>query len=171
MKLQLSRIPSPIGAILLATDGERLCALEFEDHAERFDQALARQFRGAEVERLPDGAGDAIGAASRLAAYFAGDTSAIDQLPVATAGTPFQNLVWAALRRIPAGRTTTYHELAASIDRPTAIRAVGAANGANPISIVVPCHRVIGADGRLTGYGGGLPRKAWLLEHERKNYR
>jgi len=101
-----------------------------------------------------------------LDAYFAGDLTAIDDVPVATNGTPFQRTVWAALRRIPAGTTTSYGALAASIGYPSAMRAVGLANGANPVAIIVPCHRVIGADHSLTGYGGGLPRKRWLLEHE-----
>ena len=81
-------------------------------------------------------------------------------------GTPFQRAVWAALRRIPAGETLSYGQLAAQIGKPKAVRAVGLANGSNPVGVVVPCHRVIGADGSLTGYGGGLPRKLWLLEHE-----
>jgi methylated-DNA-[protein]-cysteine S-methyltransferase len=92
--------------------------------------------------------------------------TAIDSLPVKTGGTVFQRSVWAALRTIPTGKTTTYGRLAAGLSRPKAVRAVGMANGANPISIVVPCHRVIGADATLTGYGGGLERKRWLLQHE-----
>jgi methylated-DNA-[protein]-cysteine S-methyltransferase len=99
-------------------------------------------------------------------AYFAGDLSAIERLAVVTGGTDFQREVWAALRRIPAGRTLSYGALATQLGRPKAVRAVGLANGANPIGIVVPCHRVIGADGSLTGYGGGLERKRWLLAHE-----
>ena len=101
-----------------------------------------------------------------LEAYLAGDLGAIDALAVETAGTLFQRAVWAKLRLIPAGETLTYAALAARIGRPKAVRAVGAANGANPIGVVVPCHRVIGADGALTGYGGGLERKRWLLAHE-----
>ncbi len=167
MKLLLSRAPSPIGDILLVTDGTRLCALEFEDHAERMCASLRRQYH----DQTPTPADDPTDATASLAAYFAGDVTAIDHLPVDAAGTPFQNQVWAALRQIPAGATTNYARLATSIGRPTAIRAVGAANGANPISIVVPCHRVIGSDGTLTGYGGGLERKAWLLQHEKENAR
>ena len=83
-----------------------------------------------------------------------------------TAGTPFQKTVWKTLRKIECGHTISYAELARRIGRPSAVRAVGLANGQNPVSVVVPCHRVIGSDGRLTGYGGGLPRKKWLLEHE-----
>jgi methylated-DNA-[protein]-cysteine S-methyltransferase len=98
--------------------------------------------------------------------YFAGDLGAIDKLPVKTAGTPFQRAVWNALREIPRGATESYGQLAERIGRPTAVRAVGLANGSNPIGIVVPCHRVIGANGSLTGYGGGMERKRWLLDHE-----
>ena len=101
-----------------------------------------------------------------LGAYFDGDTDALADLPVATGGTPFQREVWKALRAIPAGTTMTYGQLAASLGRPGASRAVGAANGANPIAIVVPCHRVIGANGTLTGYASGLSHKQWLLDHE-----
>jgi methylated-DNA-[protein]-cysteine S-methyltransferase len=103
--------------------------------------------------------------------YFAGDLRAIDNLPVQTAGTPFQRAVWRTLRGIACGTTVSYVELAARIGRPTAVRAVGLANGSNPVGIVVPCHRVIGADGSLTGYGGGIERKRWLLEHESKHAR
>jgi methylated-DNA-[protein]-cysteine S-methyltransferase len=101
-----------------------------------------------------------------MRAYLAGRLDALDGLPVDAGGTPFQALVWAALRTIPPGQTWSYKALAERIGRPAAVRAVGLANGANPVGIVVPCHRVIGAGGSLTGYGGGLPRKRWLLEHE-----
>lgn len=162
--LLLSRAPSPIGDMLLVTDGVRLCALEFADYEDRLLTSLRRHYPG----QTPEPAADPTEASARLAAYFAGDLTAIDAIPVAAAGTAFQNLVWTALRRIPPGSTTSYARLAASIGRPRAIRATGAANGANPISIVVPCHRVVGASGGLTGYGGGLARKEWLLAHERK---
>jgi methylated-DNA-[protein]-cysteine S-methyltransferase len=98
--------------------------------------------------------------------YFKGDIAVLSGLPVAASGTPFQNDVWRALRKIKDGTTVSYGELARRIGKPKAVRAVGLANGQNPISIVVPCHRVIGSDGSLTGYGGGLPRKQWLLSHE-----
>src|SRR5262249_46967818 len=101
-----------------------------------------------------------------LRAYFAGDIGAIDKIDVATGGTPFQQKVWRGLRRITPGKTLTYGALAKRIGTGTAIRAGGAANGANPVSVVVPCHRLIGADGRLIRYGGGLERKRWLLQHE-----
>jgi len=101
-----------------------------------------------------------------ISRYFAGELAAIDSLPVKTGGTPFQRAVWHALRNIPCGTTISYAQLAGQIGRPAAVRAVGLANGANPIGVVVPCHRVIGADGSLTGYGGGIERKRWLLRHE-----
>jgi methylated-DNA-[protein]-cysteine S-methyltransferase len=101
-----------------------------------------------------------------MRAYLAGELNALDRLPADAGGTPFQQEVWAALRTIPPGVTWSYKQLALRIGRPAAVRAVGLANGSNPIGIVVPCHRVIGANGTLTGYGGGLPRKRWLLEHE-----
>src|SRR5690606_33432318 len=113
--------------------------------------------------------GSAGEAGARLRAYLAGDLLAIDTVPVRMAGTPFQQRVWDALRRIPAGTTVSYGELASRIGAPTASRAVGMANGANPIPLVVPCHRVIGANGKLTGFGGGMERKRWLLAHEAVN--
>jgi methylated-DNA-[protein]-cysteine S-methyltransferase len=106
-------------------------------------------------------------AVRQLDEYFRGTRTAFD-LPVAPQGTEFQRTVWAALRGIPYGETVTYGQLAATIDRPTASRAVGLANGRNPISIVIPCHRVVGSGGALTGYGGGVERKRLLLEHERR---
>jgi methylated-DNA-[protein]-cysteine S-methyltransferase len=110
---------------------------------------------------------DPIGLTGRARAWFAGDLAAFDDVAVDGGGTRFQQRVWAALRRIPPGETTSYGALAASLGVHGAARAVGLAVGRNPIAIVVPCHRVIGADGRLTGYAGGLERKRWLLEHER----
>ena len=103
----------------------------------------------------------------QLTEYFAGKRTEFD-IPLALEGTVFQREVWDALRTIPFGHTATYREIARKISRPSAVRAVGAANGANPVSIIVPCHRIVGADGSLTGYGGGLWRKKWLLEHEQK---
>jgi methylated-DNA-[protein]-cysteine S-methyltransferase len=111
---------------------------------------------------------DPFGITSAVRGYFEGERSAIDRIPVVAAGTAFQCAVWEALRDIPCGETRSYRQLACAIGRPTAVRAVGLANGANPIAVIVPCHRVIGADGSLTGYGGGLERKRWLLAHERR---
>ena len=115
------------------------------------------------MEQCPDPGG----VSSALKAYFDGELTAIDGLAVCADGTPFQQTVWRALRDIPCGQTISYSTLARRIGRPTAVRAVGLANGSNPVGIVVPCHRVIGANGTLTGYGGGLDRKRWLLAHER----
>ena len=163
MHLQLERRPSPVSPLFIVTDDSgTLRALEFADHESRLHRLLHDHY-GAYI--LRDGA--APGAITEaLDAYFEGHLEALDELPVATGGTPFQRAVWKALRTIPAGTTTSYGQLAASLGNAGASRAVGAANGSNPIAIVVPCHRVIGASGKLTGYGGGLPRKQWLLEHE-----
>jgi methylated-DNA-[protein]-cysteine S-methyltransferase len=146
-------VDSPIDPLLLVGDETGLRELWMSPHelpppgAERDDEALAP-------------------VAAQLADYFAGRRLAFD-LPLAPTGTAFQQRVWSALRDIPYGRTTTYGEIAAGLGQPTASRAVGLANGRNPIAVIVPCHRVIGANGTLTGFGGGLPRKRWLLEHER----
>jgi methylated-DNA-[protein]-cysteine S-methyltransferase len=152
------------GTITLVTgeDG-RLRALDWNDHAARM-RALLKRYWGPHVVLRPRSAASA--ARRGLRAYFAGALASVDGIDVETGGTAFQRAVWQALRQIPAGSTLSYSGLAAAIGRPRAIRAVGLANGANPIGIVVPCHRVIGADGSLTGYGGGLARKAWLLAHE-----
>ena len=162
MTLTFSRYASPVGEILLVTEGDTLRALDFADHEARMRTLLARHY-GA-VTLVEGEAPPAVTAA--LDAYFGGDPAALDALPVATGGSDFQRSVWAALREIPAGTTTGYGALAASLGKPGAARAVGLANGANPIGIVVPCHRVIGADGSLTGYAGGIERKRWLLQHE-----
>ncbi|HZC17029.1 MAG TPA: methylated-DNA--[protein]-cysteine S-methyltransferase [Caulobacteraceae bacterium] len=158
-------IATPIGVIVLLTDEQgRIRTLDWDDHQERTRRLLRLHYGDGGVSLGDHGPPSAARAA--LEAYFAGDLHALDDLEVETAGTPFQRVVWAALRRIPVGATLTYGALAAKIGRPSAVRAVGLANGANPIGVVAPCHRVIGADGSLTGYGGGLPRKRWLLEHE-----
>jgi methylated-DNA-[protein]-cysteine S-methyltransferase len=165
LHLKRERVPTPIGVILMLTDARgRLRALDWEDHHERM-QRLLRLHYGPGGVVLSQEAGPSAARAA-LEAYFAGDLGALDGLEVETAGTPFQRAVWAALRRLPVGRTLSYGALAAEIGAAKAVRAVGLANGSNPIGVVVPCHRVIGADGSLTGYGGGLPRKRWLLEHE-----
>ena len=158
----MTKIPTPVGTVVLAMRDESLVALVFEDHWKPTKGALARRFGKITFEEDPRG--DA--SAATLRRYFAADLRALDRIEVDTGGTPFQQLVWTALRRIPAGSTWSYARLAREIGRPSATRAVAAANGANPVSIVIPCHRVIGSDGSLTGYGGGLPRKRWLLVHE-----
>jgi methylated-DNA-[protein]-cysteine S-methyltransferase len=163
MLLSLDRIPSPVGEILLVFDGDVLRALDFHDYEVRMRRLLALHYGAPALQRQP--APRAL--RDPLDRYFAGDFRAIDAITTATGGTEFQREVWIALRQIPPGQTMGYGKLAAMIGRPNASRAVGAANGANPIAIVVPCHRVIGASSALTGYGGGLPRKAWLLDHEK----
>jgi methylated-DNA-[protein]-cysteine S-methyltransferase len=158
------RVPSPTGLLLVVTDtAGRLRALDWADRQARMRRLLDLQY-GCNA-RL---AKTARPTAARMALerYFMGATHAIDDVPVALGGTAFQRCVWTALRRIRSGRTVSYGELARRLGCPRAARAVGAANGANPICIVVPCHRVIGANGALNGYGGGIERKQWLLEHE-----
>ena len=152
-------IGSPVGPLTLVADGGALAGLYMTDH---------RHQPGPAAFGTP---GDPAGApfaaaAAQLDSYFAGDTAGFD-LELEPAGTPFQRMVWTALRAIPYGQTVTYGQLAAAIGAPGSSRAVGLANGKNPVSIVVPCHRVIGSDGSLTGYGGGLPRKRFLLDLER----
>lgn len=154
---------SPVGEIRLVTDRAGILrALDFGDHEPRLLRLLARHY-GATP--LVAGAAPAE-IRTALQAYFDGDFGALGMIRWATAGTEFQRTVWAALTEIPVGTTQSYGALAAKIGNAQAVRAVGLANGSNPVAIVVPCHRVIGADGTLTGYGGGLPRKKWLLEHE-----
>jgi O-6-methylguanine DNA methyltransferase len=165
MHLTLSRYAAPEAELLLVTEGETLRALDFADFADRMRTLLQRHYGTVALTEGPLPAS----ITSALDAYFAGDLTALDAVPVATGGSDFQRSVWAALRAIPAGTTTGYGALAAALGKPGAARAVGLANGANPIGIVVPCHRVIGANASLTGYGGGLPRKAWLLDHERRH--
>jgi methylated-DNA-[protein]-cysteine S-methyltransferase len=161
----LSHMASPIGEMQLVTDERgRLRALDWSDHEARLHALMRRQYPGRAISLSHGAAPAALRGA--LEAYFAGALDAIEAIEVETGGTEFQRRAWAALRAIPVGQTASYSEQAASIGRPKAVRAVGIANGANPVGLVVPCHRVIGADGSLTGYGGGLERKRWLLEHE-----
>jgi methylated-DNA-[protein]-cysteine S-methyltransferase len=163
-QLLVARIPTPIGELVIIADrAGKLRAVDWTDHEARMLALLGRHCRhGFNLRSTRDPQGPA----RLLKAYFKGDLAAIDRLETATDGTAFQHAVWRELRRIPAGRTISYAELARRIDRPQAVRAAGLANGANPISVVVPCHRVIGSDGSLTGYGGGIHRKRWLLTHE-----
>ena len=166
--LTLERLATPIGEALVVTDDQGvLRAFNWRDYEDRMKAWIGRHYPKARLVegRSPEPVRRA------LIAYFAGDARAIDGLAWAASGTPFQLKVWETLCTIPAGETLSYAGLAARIGRPTAVRAVGLANGANPISLVVPCHRVIGADGSLTGYGGGLPRKTWLLAHEGASFK
>ena len=161
-------LSTPIGELVLICDEEgRLRAADWADYDQRMCRLLARHYEEEHFTLTP--AHNPFGLTSAMTAYFDGDILAIDCLPVATEGTAFQKSVWHTLRSIPAGQTISYGDLAMRVGKPTAIRAVGLANGANPIGIIVPCHRVIGANGSLTGYGGGLERKRWLLNHEHKS--
>ena len=149
--------PSPIGTLRLVATDSALTGVYFPSEA-----------RSAAPDARPVAAHPVLDQAAReLEQYFEGKRRTFSS-PLAAAGTPFQREVWDALAAIPFGQSRSYAEIATAIGRSRAVRAVGAANGANPLSIFVPCHRVIGADGKLTGYGGGLPAKAWLLGHERK---
>lgn len=156
------RIDTPLGPMaLLARDGV-LLLLEFDDAGDRVAREMRRRFGAVDVQHTDD----PFGFASRMKAYFAGDLAAIEGIATEGGGTAFEESVWAELRRIPCGTTCSYGDIARTLGDVGLSRAVGIANGRNPIAIVVPCHRVIGADGSLTGYGGGLPRKHWLLQHE-----
>ena len=159
-------VDSPIDKLAIVVDQKgAMRMLSFDGDGERWRKEFARRFpHGILIKRH-----DPFGHASSLAAYFEGDMRALDRIPVVIDGTPFQNKVWKALRRIPVGETMSYGALAKKIGEPKAMRAVGLANGSNPIAVVVPCHRVIGSNGSLTGFGGGLPRKKWLLEHEARH--
>ena len=160
--IELAVLESPIDWLTLAARDGRVCLLHFGAAEETVRARLQRWYPAERVERHEDPGG----AVSALTRYFAGELEAIDRIEVEMNGTPFQRRVWDALRSVSAGHTASYAEIAALIGSPAAVRAVGAANGANPIAVVVPCHRIIGMDGTLTGYGGGLERKQWLLRHE-----
>ena len=163
--LDVTTIDTPVGPVMLLARGATLVGLEFTDRGGRvksLQRRLERALGSFTVREHPDPAG----AATRLGAYFAGALDALDTQLIELHGTPFQCRVWQALRAIPCGRTESYGALAARIGAPNAQRAVGAANGSNPIALFVPCHRVIATNGTLHGYGGGLDRKAWLLTHE-----
>ncbi len=166
LQLILDRLDTPIGKMLIVADHKgNLRAIDWADHEHRMHRLLRLHYGNNGFKLAPGTLPSSLTEA--IQRYFAGDLAALDTLRVVTAGTAFQRSVWLALRNIPAGETITYAQLAQQIGRPTAIRAVGHANGSNPVSIIVPCHRVIGSDGSLTGYGGGMERKRWLLQHER----
>jgi methylated-DNA-[protein]-cysteine S-methyltransferase len=161
--LILDRIQTPVGEVLLVTDDAgAVRALDFADYEDRMNRLLERHAPGASLTagRSPEPVRTAV------ERYFSGDVRALEGLAVTTRGTAFQRSVWKALRDIPAGETRSYGQLAAAIGAPKAVRAAGLANGQNPVALIVPCHRVIGANGTLTGYAGGLERKRWLLSHE-----
>jgi methylated-DNA-[protein]-cysteine S-methyltransferase len=158
------QLVTPVGDLVVVTDADgAVRALDWLDYEARMLRLLGLHYRAGFT--LAQGRVPAL-VRSALHAYFSGSTRALDELVVATGGSAFQREVWSALRRIPVGSTWSYGQLAEHIGKPRAVRAVGLANGANPVSVIVPCHRVIGASGALTGYAGGIERKRWLLEHE-----
>ncbi|MDI1262046.1 MAG: methylated-DNA--[protein]-cysteine S-methyltransferase [bacterium] len=159
----LDRLPTPIGAALLVTDADgMLRALDWEDYEPRMKQLLRLQYGAVNLKQ----SGAPRDLVKALSGYFKGDIDRLADIEWRIAGTPFQQKVWRALPKVRAGTTLSYGALAARIKMPKAVRAVGHANGSNPISVVLPCHRLIGADGSLVKYGGGLDRKRWLLKHE-----
>ncbi len=162
MKLEIGEIGTPLGALRFARSSGRVYGLAFADGWPRVERALVRRLDPVEIcaSRSAD---DLI---ARVSAWFGGDLAALDAIEIAPVGTEFQRRVWSALRDVRAGTTTSYAALARAIGARSASRAVGAANGANPIWLIVPCHRAIGSDGRLVGYAGGIERKRWLLAHE-----
>jgi methylated-DNA-[protein]-cysteine S-methyltransferase len=162
-RLRLDRLATPIGEALIVTDeAGRLRAFDWADR----ERGMVRLLRLHYGSMVPEPGAAPKDVKRLLRRYFDGDLGCLGAIAWRTAGTAFQRAVWAALPRIAPGKTLSYGALAAKLGCPRAVRAIGLANGSNPISVVVPCHRVIGADGALTGYGGGLARKRWLLEHE-----
>jgi methylated-DNA-[protein]-cysteine S-methyltransferase len=161
-ELLVDEIDSALGPIVLVAGAGRLLAMDYGDCPDRMMRLLTARAGAVRLTRAPD----PFGLSARVRAYLAGDLRAVDSIPVDTGGTPFQRRVWSALRDIPAGTLVTYTDLARAAGRPAAVRAAGAANGRNPVAIVVPCHRVVATDASLTGYAGGLWRKRWLLHHE-----
>ncbi len=182
MKIRWARMETPVGPVVVAWSEHAVVFLDMEAIVERqswktrmvreepearMKSSLEKRFGG--VELIP--ASSTAGPMQKLARYFAGDVAALDAIAVNTAGTPFQEKIWKGLRRIPAGKTLTYGEIATKAGRPGAARGAGGAVGSNPIAIIIPCHRIIGANERLTGFGGGLVRKRWLLRHEGATFR
>jgi len=161
-ELHTDTIDSEIGPIVIVTRPGALCAVDFPECDERMKTLLSRRFEDFALVHEDN----PLGISEKFRAYFAKDYAALDDIVVDTGGTEFQRRVWAELRAIPPGSTRTYGELAARLGGSNASRAVGLANSQNPLSIVVPCHRLVGSDGSLTGYAGGLARKQWLLHHE-----
>ncbi len=155
-------IATPVGVLRGYARERALCALAFAEGRDRPERDLPKRFGPIAIVES-----DPLDLRGAFEAYLSGDMSAFDRLAVDPGGTPFQAQVWTKLREIAPGTTTSYAQIARAIGNPDATRAVGAANGRNPIAIVLPCHRVVGSDGGLGGYGGGLERKRWLLDHEK----
>jgi methylated-DNA-[protein]-cysteine S-methyltransferase len=165
MEFLIDHLDTPIGTMrIICDDRGNLRATDWDDHEDRLLRLLRVHYGAAAAS--PRRVKNPHGLSAALESYFEGNIKAIDELPTENNGTDFQRDVWNELRRIPAGTTISYGQLAERIGRPSAVRAVGLANGSNPVGVVVPCHRVIGSNGKLTGYGGGLHRKEWLLRHE-----
>ncbi|PRD45666.1 methylated-DNA--protein-cysteine methyltransferase [Phyllobacterium phragmitis] len=168
LSLSVGTMETPLGPLMLVADGEGfLRAADFADYQARMRHLLDRRIGPSRYNLL--GGEVPIDIKAALAAYFAGALDAILHVPLKTDATTFQDRVWTALRSIEPGRPMTYSALARDIGRPQSARAVGHANGANPFSIIIPCHRLVGADGSLTGYAGGIERKRWLLDHEARH--
>lgn len=168
MKLSLETVSTPIGAMLLAADGDGfLRAADFADCEDRLVGLLKRRLGKAELSLEAGKVSPAIREA--MHAYFEGEIAAIDRIALKTNGTAFQQSVWQALRQIAPGKPLAYGGMAERLGRPQSARAVGHANGANPFCVVIPCHRLVGVDGALTGYSGGTARKRWLLDHEARH--
>lgn len=177
--IRMTELDTPVGVVAVAWRGDTIVGafMDIAKNRTSWEPKYAKGGTGTALrtwveERFPGTTietSDPAGPATALVRYFDGDLHAIDRVAVDPGGTEFQARVWAALRAIPPGETRTYSEMAAIAGRPGAARAAGGAVGSNPIPIVIPCHRVVGADRKLTGFGGGLPRKRWLLEHEGAN--
>ena len=155
-------VNSPIGKIVIVVDGSKLVFLDFEENQERKETLLRRRFGEYRLQNSPG----ALSMEGRLSRYFDGDRSAFNSIACSTGGTDFQRSVWTALTEIPWGKAISYDQLANDIGNPKAVRAAASANAKNPISILIPCHRVIGKNGTIRGYAGGEARKVWLLQHE-----
>ena len=166
MQLLFDEIDSPIGMVLIAVDDGKLCALDFAGDETRMEALLEKRYGSGIFRQGMVKKPNPCGFSDKVRHYFAGELSALETIPVATGGTAFQQACWQALRHIPPGSTASYGEQAARLSNPKAVRAVGRTNGLNPVALVLPCHRVVGANGTLTGYAGGLWRKEWLLKHE-----
>lgn len=163
------QLSTPIGELIIHTDEQQQArAVDWLDHRARLELLQKRQYLNTTISIQPLAHHSAVYHA--LEAYFAGDQAAFKTIQCTVNGTEFQKEAWSALLDIPYGNTWSYAQQAQYIQRPKAVRAIGSANGANPISIIIPCHRVIGSDQSLTGYGGGVDRKNWLLEHEKRNH-
>jgi methylated-DNA-[protein]-cysteine S-methyltransferase len=160
MNLFTDTIFSPIGNVQLVSSQNAVVLLDFADNTQRIQKLLEKRFGNYILTSKP------LEWSKAVQDYFSSNLSALESIPTDTGGTAFQQRVWTALRQIPVGSTWSYLEMARFIGQPTATRAVGMTNGLNPISLILPCHRVIGANGKLTGYAGGMERKRWLLEHE-----